>query len=319
MTRAVVLGGGGPVGIGWEAGLIVGLRQAGIDLALADAIVGTSAGSVVGFTLASGGDMTQAVGVAGGAAGESGPAGAVGASGAGGPDGAAGSGPAGEVPGATAQGAGPIEQLMSTVARAASEPEGAEDLRAQLGQIALAAATISDEQWLAMFAAFAGAPWPAGFACTAVNATTGGFQIWDDASGVDPQLAIASSCAVPGVFPTVSIGGGRYMDGGVRDILNADVASGHDNVLAVSCTMLEIPEGLAGPTMDAVFAATRAQLDCLRDAGSKVDVIVPGAEMLEISGWGAHLMDFTRAAAAFEAGRRQGEMEAGRLAGFWAG
>lgn len=296
MTRAVVLGGGGPVGIGWEAGLIVGLQRAGVDLALADSVVGTSAGSVVGFTLASGGDMTAAVGVAGG---ESRPA------------------PA-PAP-AAAEGGLALEQLMSTVAQAAMEPDGAEHLRAQLGQIALAAATISDEQWLGMFAAFAGAAWPPGFACTAVDAGSGRFQVWDAGSGVDPQLAIASSCAVPGVFPTVAIGRGRYMDGGVRDILNADVATGHDRVLAVSCTMLEIPEGLAGPTMDAVFAATRAQLDCLRESGSKVDVIVPGAEMLEISGWGVHLMDFSRAAAAFEAGQRQGEAEAARLAGFWAG
>jgi len=52
MTRAVVLGGGGPVGIGWECGLAAGLAEAGIDLGGADLIVGTSAGSVVGAGLA---------------------------------------------------------------------------------------------------------------------------------------------------------------------------------------------------------------------------------------------------------------------------
>ena len=45
MTRALVLGGGGPVGIGWESGLVVGLAKGGVDLAAADAIYGTSAGS----------------------------------------------------------------------------------------------------------------------------------------------------------------------------------------------------------------------------------------------------------------------------------
>jgi NTE family protein len=49
MTRALVLGGGGPVGIGWEAGLLVGLAQSGVDVGAADTIIGTSAGSVVGF------------------------------------------------------------------------------------------------------------------------------------------------------------------------------------------------------------------------------------------------------------------------------
>ena len=54
MTRALVLGGGGPVGIAWEIGLAAGLEQEGVRLADADFIVGTSAGSVVGATLAFG-------------------------------------------------------------------------------------------------------------------------------------------------------------------------------------------------------------------------------------------------------------------------
>ena len=31
-TRALVLGGGGPVGIAWESGLIAGLEEMGVDL-----------------------------------------------------------------------------------------------------------------------------------------------------------------------------------------------------------------------------------------------------------------------------------------------
>ena len=53
-SRALVLGGGGPVGIAWESGLLAGLAQAGIDLGQADFIVGTSAGSFVGARLALG-------------------------------------------------------------------------------------------------------------------------------------------------------------------------------------------------------------------------------------------------------------------------
>lgn len=55
-TVALVLGGGGPVGICWLAGLAIGLRDAGVDLALADRIVGTSAGAVVGSVIAAGAD-----------------------------------------------------------------------------------------------------------------------------------------------------------------------------------------------------------------------------------------------------------------------
>ncbi|KJY23762.1 patatin, partial [Streptomyces sp. NRRL S-444] len=51
---ALVLGGGGLTGIGWESGILYGLAQAGVDLAAADLVVGTSAGSVVGAQLTSG-------------------------------------------------------------------------------------------------------------------------------------------------------------------------------------------------------------------------------------------------------------------------
>ncbi|MEE9255145.1 MAG: patatin-like phospholipase family protein, partial [Pseudomonadales bacterium] len=61
-TRALVLGGGGPVGIAWESGLIAGLEAEGVMLGEADLIVGTSAGSMVGAQLAlgvSGASMTK--------------------------------------------------------------------------------------------------------------------------------------------------------------------------------------------------------------------------------------------------------------------
>jgi NTE family protein len=57
MSLALVLGGGGIVGIAWETGLLAGLRQAGLDLSKVDLIVGTSAGSVVGAQVATGCDL----------------------------------------------------------------------------------------------------------------------------------------------------------------------------------------------------------------------------------------------------------------------
>src|SRR5690349_17460366 len=57
MTRAVVLGGGGIAGVAWEAGIVIGLRRAGVDLSSADVIIGTSAGSIVGSHVAFGTDL----------------------------------------------------------------------------------------------------------------------------------------------------------------------------------------------------------------------------------------------------------------------
>jgi len=61
--RALVLGGGGITGVGWEIGLLAGLADAGLDLSVADPpdlVVGTSAGSVVGAQVASGVDLQEA-------------------------------------------------------------------------------------------------------------------------------------------------------------------------------------------------------------------------------------------------------------------
>src|SRR5688572_26618458 len=62
MRLGLVLGGGGVVGIAWEIGVLAGLRRAGaLDPADAAAIVGTSAGSVVGTRIALGHDLDALV------------------------------------------------------------------------------------------------------------------------------------------------------------------------------------------------------------------------------------------------------------------
>src|SRR5215472_8940824 len=51
-SRALVLRGGGPVGRAWELGLMDGFARQGIDVGIADLIIGTSAGAVIGARLA---------------------------------------------------------------------------------------------------------------------------------------------------------------------------------------------------------------------------------------------------------------------------
>jgi NTE family protein len=297
VSRAIVLGGGGPVGIGWEAGLLTGLAGDGLDLAAADLVVGTSAGSVIGCTLASGRDLTQSTALVATASG---------------PDAAT------DRPGPDLGNASEaFQQLMVLFAEAAAAPGGEAEVRTRIGRLARKADTMSEERWLDMFAAFDGMEWPDGFRCTAVDTEDGAFRIWDRDAGVEVQAAVASSCAVPGLFPPVTIGGRRWMDGGVRDMVNADAASGHDIVLAVSCTLLDVPEGFPLPGLEPILAATRRRIDDLAGAGARVETIVPSPEMLAVSGWGMNLMDFTLAEAAYAAGLKQGEAEAGRLAGFW--
>ena len=52
--------------------------------------------------------------------------------------------------------------------------------------------------------------------------------MWDEESGVPLMHAVAASCVVPMLFPTVTINGARYMDGGILSHLNATVAPPSD-------------------------------------------------------------------------------------------
>jgi NTE family protein len=288
MTRALVLGGGGPVGIAWESGLAVGLAEAGIGWGDADLIVGTSAGSVVGGRLALGLDLAAGVRSV--------------------------SGPLPAKPGA-GQG---LEQLLKAWAGAAASGLSPAETRIELGRIALAADTVDEDDFIGVFAEVAGHGWPAAFRCTAIDVLTGALQVWDADSGVDLARAVASSCAVPGVFPPITIGGARYMDGGMRTALNADLAAGHDAVIAVSCMALALPAGLSDPMFDAISRQVEAEFAAVRDSGAALEVVGPGAEFLDLSGWGANLMNPALTADAYQAGLRQAAAEAERLRPVWA-
>jgi NTE family protein len=287
MTRALVLGGGGPVGIGWESGLADGLAQAGVALADADLIVGTSAGSVVGGRLALGLDLDAGVRSV-----------------------------SGPLPAKAAAGQA-LDQLLKTWAGAAAGGLSPEATRIELGQIALAADTVDEDTFIGAFAEVAGHEWPASFRCTAIEVLTGALQVWDAASGVDLARAVASSCSVPGVFPPITIGGARYMDGGMRTALNADLAAGHDAVIAVSCMALTLPAGMSDPMFDAISRQVEAEFSAVRDSGAALEVVGPGAEFLDLSGWGANLMNPALAADAYQAGLRQAAAEAERLRSGW--
>jgi NTE family protein len=295
MSRALVLGGGGPVGIGWEAGLVLGLADGGVDLARADQVVGTSAGSVVGAHLRLGTDMvvyakghTEAA-----ARGDS------------------------DVPTAADI---PPEQLAAfvNVVSDAFRASGPEEGRSLIGRYALGARTVvNDERFLSYFAELADRPWPAGFTCTAVETTTGRFTTWSSESGVELQRAVASSCAVPGIFPPVPIAGRRYMDGGMRSGINADMAKGHDVALVVAVVAHVLPPGMSDPRVELMATRQQAELDDLAASGTAVELVGPDAELLELTAWGLGLMDTSRAAAAFELGRRRGQQEAPRLLDSW--
>src|SRR5688572_8374347 len=186
-SRALVLGGGGPVGVGWELGLVAGLAASGIDLTASDLVVGTSAGSLAGAMLTIGEDPVLLVDQV-----ESMFEAGVGDSGVDQVD--------------MAGLAGLMEAMLGAAPTDGEGPGPSEQERlADVGRIALAATTIPEDAFVATVASvLAGRPWPATFACTAVDAATGEFTVWDEAAGVPLDRAVASSCSVPGMYPPVT-------------------------------------------------------------------------------------------------------------------
>jgi NTE family protein len=282
MSRALVLGGGGPVGIAWQSGLVVGLTSRGVDLTVADLILGTSAGSNVGARLALGHDLATVVDVA-----------AVRRV----------SDHSERV--STSSMEDRLGGLMEVMIEAASITDR-EAARAHIGRFAIDAGAGPEERFVSLFDVLEGAEWPEPFACTAIDAVSGEFVVWDRSSGVDLQAAVASSCAVPGIFPPITIGGRRYYDGGLRSPLNADLAGGHAVVVAVSCMARDIP----GSTIV-------SEVEALRAGGARAELVEPDERFVEVSGGGMHLMDAARAPDAYEAGFALGEREAARLGGAW--
>jgi NTE family protein len=295
MTKALVLSGGGSVGIAWEIGVAAGLARGGVDVRGADFITGTSAGSAVGAQLALGRDLDELVSRQrdmGRRASER----------------------------TASSGSGPIArrmaELFTLMAQTMASDEPAEARRAAIGRFALDADALPEDQFVAGFRYLKGEPWPARFSCTAVEALTGEFAVWDAQAGIELDRAVASSCAVPGLFAPITINGRRYIDGGMRSGTNADLASGHDQVLIIS-----VLGAIAARGASNVRLTPAGQLDgeiaALSETGSAVELLEadePSAEAM-----GINLMDPSAIAAAVEAGVRQGESHATRLRAFWHG
>ena len=199
------MGGGGSVGIAWENGVLAGLVDAiGFEPAASTVIVGTSAGSAVGADMALGKDPHDALALDDD---PDNPRRAVTV-----PD--LENGPFAEI----------LALMMSPDART---PE----FVARIGELALHAETsMSEDEFVAMFRRSVGTDeWPAvDFRATAACCETGQPRFWSAADGIDLSRAVASSCAIPGFFPSVSFDDHHYMDGARGRNYHASIAADLD-------------------------------------------------------------------------------------------
>lgn len=276
--KALVLGGGGSGGIGWLAGMLHGLSEAGVDLRDADVVIGTSAGATVGAQLLAL-DSTQEVYERQLTE------------------------PVGEMAGRLRPGV-ILRYAWATLASRSPEAYGR-----RVGRMALAARTPDPEARRAAIAGRLVTPeWPdRPLRLTAVDTGTGELRVLDRESGVALVDAMAASCAVPGVWPPVTVDGRRLMDGGTHSPANAQLAEGYDRVVVLA------PVGSGGGPL--VSAAEQGRR--LAESGARVAVVTPSAAAKRA--FGRNPLDPGVRAGAARAGRGQAREHAGRVAEVWQG
>jgi NTE family protein len=272
-----VLGGGGVAGAAWETGLLLGLLDAGVDLTGADRIVGTSAGSRVAAEVANGIPLQESF------------------------DRYVGPVPSHEV--AVTVGVDQLTEMFAT-AMATAAP-GVEMMRA-VGRAARSAQTAPESVRRDIIARRLPVhTWPErDVAITAIDAETGELRVFTPGDGIDLIDAVAASCAVPVVWPPVTIEGRRYIDGGIRSTTNADLGRGCD-VVVVLAPVGEFP--MVGPDVR----------ESVADLERNATVVRVGPSDDALAAIGSNLLDPASARPAAIAGRAQAAAHAAEIARVW--
>ena len=275
-----MLGGGGLAGIAWETGILRGIADespaTARTLLHSDVLVGTSAGSAVAAQLDSGLDLDALF--------------------------------ARQTTSSTTElnPAVGVEELMELFVAAMMQPNAttAEKLR-KIGAVALSTETVAEPVRRDVIAArLPSHEWPDRvLRITAIDTATGELVAFDRNSGVGLVDAVAASCAVPGVWPPVTIGDCRYMDGGVGSAVNLAFASDCDVAVVL------VPSGRSSPSPFGGGAAGEVDAFC----GSSFGVFADDASL---EAFGKNPLDPECRRPSALAGREQGRRLAPAVADF---
>jgi len=276
----LVLAGGGLAGIGWETGILRGIADESpgtaktlLDL---DVLVGTSAGSTVAAQLSSGLGLDVVFDRQTGAAST-------------------------ELnPGV---GLDEITELFVTAMLTANTTK-AEKLR-KIGAVALSTRTVTEAVRRNVIARrLPSHDWPDRvLRISAIDTATGELVMFDRTSGVDLVDAVAASCAVPGVWPPVTIGERRYMDGGIGSSVNMTLVNDCDVAVVL------VPSGRSAPSPFGDGAAEEVEAF----GGSAFGVFADDAS---IAAFGPNPLDPACRKPSAVAGREQGRRIAAAVTDF---
>jgi NTE family protein len=251
--------------VAWETGVLMGMLDAGCDVVTGvDLVVGTSAGSTVGAQILSGESLEASY--------------------------------ARQIDDNHSEISPQIDtELLALIfGELAAGGTTTDEQRIRIGTLALQTPSVSEKiRRDVIEKRLPSHEWPTTpLVLTAIDARTGELVTWDAKSGIALIDAVASSCAVPSVWPCVSINGKKYYDGGLRNAANAFLASGHSEVIVIA------------PQTTGLSPLIEEELRELRAAGSVVHFITCDADAIDAMGPNSLDPRFRRPAA--EHGRRQG-------------
>lgn len=281
--RTLVLGGGGVAGIAWMTGLLLGLEEGGVALRDAERMIGTSAGATVAAQIRGRLDLPALF--------------------------------ARQVePALQVREISPAPHLLELLGKALpvllALGDRIERTR-RIGSLARDCTTVDEATRRAVIAArLPEHGWPMRpLTVVAVDTASGNLVLLDSTSGVSLVDAVAASCAVPGLWPPVTLLGRRCVDGGMRSADNADLAAGPGRVLIVS------PLSGSGSMFSA--GGLDDEVEGLRASGTEVQIVAPDQLSLDAIGRNP-LTPETRTPTA-HAGRAQGRRVAEAIGSFWSG
>ncbi|MGW3591176.1 patatin-like phospholipase family protein [Streptomyces fungicidicus] len=274
----LVLGGGGLTAYAWETGMLAGLAEAGVDLGGAEVLAGTSAGSLLALELAAGAEPADLY----------------------------------EEQVNRERTLLEVDFTLGMTVRYLWAALGSRDpdrVVERLGRLALSVRDVPEADVLdAIRPLLPVTAWPErALRFFATDALTGRTTGLDAGSGADLPRAMAATCALPPLFPPITVGEGRWMDGGVRSTANVDLMSDCRRVVALA----PIPKG-PGASPGAV-----AQGAALAAGGARTVVLVPDREARRA--FGRNPLDPSRVPGAARAGRRQAAAYADRVRAVWHG
>ncbi|MGW4097255.1 patatin-like phospholipase family protein [Mycobacterium sp. NPDC004974] len=280
--RALVLAGGGIAGIAWETGILQGIAdespQTADALLASDVLVGTSAGSTVSAQLGSGLRLEELF------------------------ERQIGAESAELDPGVS------IDTVTDLFVKAVLTPNTKAQKLQQIGAVALNTATIDPAvRRKVIEARLPSHDWPdRELRISAVDIDTGELVTLDRNSGVSLVDAVTASCAVPAVWPVVTIAGRRFMDGGIGSAVNTVLAADCDTLVAL------VPQGRSTPSPFGTGAAQEVDGFDGRSLGIFADDDA-------LAAFGTNPLDPDCRVPSAQAGRAQGRRVAAEVAAFLAG